>query len=534
MPPGVGVSGLESDGGDQFFCGGGSSGKVRAVRRPKQSGCVTGRGPHVAHRGVTARARPIPGNRSMSQEAALQAYGLYPDDGPATGLGRKLAAASEKPSLPWSFKVVDDASVNAFALPGGYIYVTRGLMTHLRTEAELVSVLGHEIGHVTGRHSASQMSKQQLAMGGLIVGMMVEPELQRFGGLAQQGLGVLFLKFGRDHENEADELGLRYMTREEYDPREMIEVFGVLDRVGRAEGGAGRMPEWLSTHPNPGNRQTNIQEEIAKTGATGSVVNRDAYLRHLDGMVFGDNPREGYFVGQAFYHPDLRFQLAFPRGFKTQNQRQAVAGVSEGQDAMVALTLTAGSSPEEAARKFLSQQGLQAGRTGRDTIGGLPAYEAFFEVATEQGALRGQVAFVAYDSKMYRLLAYTLGRAVRVVPEGVRRGDPQLRSAPGGALPGRPAQAHRSREAGPRDGARGVRPRLSLDGRERDDRAHQRRRREPAAGPRPAGQARRGRPPAGLSLRLLLERAEWEREKPRRAFQGSPGPVGLLGFAHVL
>jgi predicted Zn-dependent protease len=280
-------------------------------------------------------------------------------------------------------------------------------MTHLRTEAELMSVLGHEIGHVTGRHSASQMSKQQLAMGGLIVGMMVEPELQRFGGLAQQGLGVLFLKFGRDHENEADELGLRYMTREEYDPREMIEVFGVLDRVGRAEGGAGRMPEWLSTHPNPGNRQTNIQEEIAKTGATGSVVNRDAYLRHLDGMVFGDNPREGYFVGQAFYHPDLRFQLAFPRGFKTQNQRQAVAGVSEGQDAMVALTLTAGSSPEEAARKFLSQQGLQAGRTGRDTIGGLPAHEAFFEVATEQGALRGQVAFVAYDSKIYRLLAYT-------------------------------------------------------------------------------------------------------------------------------
>ena len=344
-----------------------------------------------------------------ADQQAVAAYGLYPDEqiqAYVGGLGRKLAAASEKPSLPWSFKVVDDATVNAFALPGGYIYVTRGLMTHLRTEAELVSVLGHEIGHVTGRHSASQMSKQQLAMGGLIVGMMVEPELQRFGGLAQQGLGVLFLKFGRDHENEADELGLRYMTREEYDPREMIEVFGVLDRVGRAEGGAGRMPEWLSTHPNPGNRQTNIQEQIAKTGATGSVVNRDAYLRHLDGMVFGDNPREGYFLGQAFYHPDMRFRLTFPGGFKTQNQRQAVAGVSEGQDAMVALTLTAG-TPEEAARRFLSQQGLQAGRTGRDPIGGLPAYEAFFEVATEQGALRGQVAFVAHDGKTFRLLAYT-------------------------------------------------------------------------------------------------------------------------------
>jgi predicted Zn-dependent protease len=269
-----------------------------------------------------------------------------------------------------------------------------------------VAVLGHEIGHVTGRHSASQMSKQQLAMGGLIVGMVVRPDLQRFGGLAQQGLGVLFLKFGRDDENEADELGLRYMTREDYDPREMIEVFGVLDRVTSAAG-AGRMPEWLSTHPDPGNRQTHIQELIRTTTAAGTLVNRDAYLRRLDGMVFGENPREGFFKGTAFYHPDLRFQLAFPRGFKTQNQRQAVAGLSEAQDAMIALTLAAGASPEDAARRFLSQEGLQLGRSGRDTIGGLPAYVAYFDAATEQGVLRGQVGFVAYDGKTYRILAYT-------------------------------------------------------------------------------------------------------------------------------
>jgi predicted Zn-dependent protease len=344
-----------------------------------------------------------------ADQQAVAAYGLYPDpkvQAYVEGLGKKLAAASERPSLPWSFKVVDDAAVNAFALPGGYIYVTRGIMTHLRSEAELVAVLGHEIGHVTGRHSASQMSKQQLAMGGLIVGMVVRPDLQRFGGLAQQGLGVLFLKFGRDDENEADELGLRYMTREHYDPREMIEVFGVLDRVTSAAG-AGRMPEWLSTHPDPGNRQTHIQELIRTTTAAGTLVNRDAYLRRLDGMVFGENPREGFFKGTAFYHPDLRFQLAFPRGFKTQNQRQAVAGLSEAQDAMIALTLAAGASPEDAARRFLSQEGLQLGRSGRDTIGGLPAYVAYFDAATEQGVLRGQVGFVAYDGKTYRILAYT-------------------------------------------------------------------------------------------------------------------------------
>ena len=356
---------------------------------------------------LVSEAQEIAMGKQADQEA-VAAYGLYPDpkvQAYVDQLGKRLSAATERPSLPWSFKVVDDPAVNAFALPGGYVYVTRGIMTHLRSEAELAAVLGHEIGHVTGRHSASQMSKQQLAMGGLIVGMAVKPELQRFGGLAQQGLGLLFLKFGRDDEKEADELGLRYMTRESYDPREMLEVFGVLDRVTRAAGG-GRMPDWLSTHPSPENRLARIQDEITATGVSGRIVNRPEYLRRLDGMVFGENPREGFFRDNAFYHPDLRFQLAFPRGFKTQNQKQAVVGVSEAQDAMVALTLVAGTSPEAAARQLLSQQGVQAGRSGRDTIGGLPAYTAFFEAATDEGSLRGEVAFVSYAGKLYRLLGY--------------------------------------------------------------------------------------------------------------------------------
>jgi predicted Zn-dependent protease len=358
---------------------------------------------------LVSEAQEIAMGKAADQEA-VAAYGLYPDRGVQAyveRLGQGLAARCERPDLPWSFKVVDDPSVNAFALPGGYIYVTRGIMTHLRSEAELVAVLGHEIGHVTGRHSASQMSKQQLAMGGLIVGMAVAPELQRFGGLAQQGLGLLFLKFGRDDESEADELGLRYMVRQDYDPREMLDVFAVLDGVTRAGGGGDRMPDWLSTHPSPGNRTARIQAQIAKSEASGTIVRRREYMQELDGMVFGDNPREGFFRGNAFYHPDLRFELAFPRGFKTQNQKQAVVGVSEPQDAVIALTLAAGVSPEEAARQFFSQQGVQAGRSGRDSVGGLPAYTALFEVASDQGALRGEVSFVSYEGKVYRILGYT-------------------------------------------------------------------------------------------------------------------------------
>lgn len=356
---------------------------------------------------LVSEAQEIAMGKEADQEA-VAAYGLYDDprvQAYVSELGQRLAAKSERPSLPWSFKVVDDPAVNAFALPGGYIYVTRGIMAHLRSEAELAAVMGHEIGHVTGRHSASQMSKQTLAMGGLVLGMVVKPELQDFAGLAQQGLGLLFLKFGRDDENQADELGLRYMTRADYDPREMLAVFGVLDGVTRAEGG-GRMPDWLSTHPSPGNRLTRIQGQIAATGASGSVVERAEYLRRLDGMVFGENPREGYFRDNAFYHPDLRFQLTFPAGFRTQNQKQAVVGVSEAQDALVALTLAAGASPEEAARQFFSQQGVQAGRSGRDNVGGLPAYTAFFEAATQEGTLRGEVSFVSYEGKIYQLMGY--------------------------------------------------------------------------------------------------------------------------------
>jgi len=357
---------------------------------------------------LVSEAQEIAMGKEADQEA-VAAYGLYPDPGIqayVNDLGQRLAAKSERPGLPWSFKVVDDPAVNAFALPGGYIYVTRGIMAHLGSEAELAGVVGHEIGHVTGRHSASQLSKQQLAMGGLVLGMVVKPELQQFAGLAQQGLGLLFLKFGRDDENQADELGLRYMTRVSYDPRELLGVFGVLEGVTRAEGG-GRMPDWLSTHPSPGNRLARIQGQIDTTGASGTVVKRTEYMRRLDGMVFGDNPREGFFRENAFYHPDLRFKLAFPRGFETQNQKQAVVGVSQAKDAIIALTLAAGTSPEEAAREFFSQQGLRAGRSGRDTVGGLPAYTGFFEVATEEGTLRGEVAFVSYADRIYRILAYT-------------------------------------------------------------------------------------------------------------------------------
>src|SRR5262245_47941364 len=327
----------------------------------------------------------------------VSGMGLDPDSGRqryVRELGMKLARLSERPNLPWTFRVIDDQVVNAFAVPGGHIYVTRGILAHLNSEAELASVLGHEIGHVTARHSVTQMSRQQLAQIGLVVGTVLKPELSRYAGIAPQGLGVLFLKYSRDDESQADQLGLRYMRRGGYDAHRMPEVFALLDRVSQASGG-GRVPEWLATHPNPGNRRESIERQIAviPPDSIGRLVNRDGYLRHIDGVVFGDNPRDGFFKGTEFFQPDLKFKISFPAGWTTQNQRQAVVGVSAQQDAMQQLSLSDQATPEAAAQAFFSKQGIR-GSANRASVHGFAAAGGLFSATTEDSSvLSGRVAF---------------------------------------------------------------------------------------------------------------------------------------------
>jgi predicted Zn-dependent protease len=357
---------------------------------------------------LVSEAQEIQMGQEADQEVGAS-MGLYEDEGLQSylaGIGAQLAKTSERPALPWTFRVVDDASVNAFALPGGFIYVTRGLMAHVSSEAELASVVGHEIGHVTARHSVSQITKSQLASVGLVAGMIVSPQLARFGDLAQAGMGLLFMKFSRNDESQADDLGLRYMTRQDYDPHEMVEVFNLLDRVGEASG-EGRAPSWLSTHPAPENRAQRIQAEIQSQHLTGTRVVEEPYLRRLEGMVFGENPREGFFEATSFYHPELRFQLTFPRGWQTQNQKQAVAAQSPQEDAIMALTLAPGTSADQAADQFLRQQGLRAGNPQRVNVGGLPAVTAVFEAIAGDTPVAGRVAFVDHGDKVYRILGYT-------------------------------------------------------------------------------------------------------------------------------
>jgi predicted Zn-dependent protease len=359
---------------------------------------------------LVSESQEIQMGQQASQEVA-QSIGLYNDSKAQSyvaSLGKKMAAASERPNLPWEFHVVDDASVNAFALPGGFIYVTRGLMASINDEAELATVVGHEIGHVTNRHSVQQISKAQLAQLGLGIGSVLSSDIARFGQLASAGLSVLFLKYSRDAENQADQAGFRYALNQNYDVREMTKVFETLSRISEA-GGEGKLPEWLATHPNPENRIQHIEKMLdtlhRAPGTQG--VNRDQYLQHIQGMTYGVDPRQGYFEGTHFYHPQMKFQLSFPDGWKVQNTPQAVASISPNQDAIIQLALAGQASPQQAAQQFLSQQGVQAGQASTNSINGLPAASSYFQAQTEQGAIQGIISFISYNGTTFGLMGYT-------------------------------------------------------------------------------------------------------------------------------
>ncbi len=345
--------------------------------------------------------------------AARASIGIYPDSALQRyvhALGGRLAATTERPALPWNYEVVDDPEVNAFAAPGGKVFVTRGILSYLSSEAELAGVLGHESGHVTARHTAQQITRQQLFGIGLAGASILSPQVAQAAGAIQQGLGLLFLSYSRGDEAQADDLGFRYLRRLNYDPREMSKTFETLERVGTLSGG-GRVPTWASTHPDPGDRLQKAQQRAAAVPADSlriALVNRDAYLRVIDGIVFGVNPRQGYFEGSRFNHPDLRFRIEFPSGWQTQNQADAVLAVSPQNDAVVQLSLGGTESPDALLQKFAQQQGVQTGSAQRTTVNGLTAATATFQAQDQQGnQLAGRVMYVSYSGTTYQLLGYS-------------------------------------------------------------------------------------------------------------------------------
>ncbi len=346
------------------------------------------------------------------------------------GIGRRLAAATERPGLPWTFTVVDTPAVNAFALPGGFIYLTRGILAHLNSEAEVAGVLGHEIAHVTARHSAAQYSKQTAGSLGLLLGQIFVPELQPFGQAAEAGLGLLFLKFGRDDELQADSLGAGYAAAEGWDPNG---VANMLETLGRLAEGTDRkgVPNWLSTHPMPADRVARLDERVATLRAQATrelVVNRAAYLERIDGLMFGENPREGVIRGNAFLHPDMRFRVEFPQGWRVQNSPQQVVAQPTGGGGFVFLQLVQarGRTLSEVAANDLGQSGLEYIDGGETRINGLPAFVATFRGQMQQmGDVVLRSAWIGHDNKVFRLAGLAGTSAYRQIQQIV---DTSVRS----------------------------------------------------------------------------------------------------------
>ena len=253
----------------------------------------------------------------------LQAY--------VTEIGQDLARVSHRPNLPWTFTVVDSPAINAFALPGGYVYVTRGLLAYLDDESELAGVLGHEIGHVTARHAAQAYTRQAEASLGLTVLSIFVPGVQPFTQLGSAGLSVLFLKNDRAAELEADRLGVEYGSGAGWDPSGVPRFLATLARVDAlSENG---VPNWLSTHPAPESRVGRAEPVAGKfASTTATKKNRDAYLDHIAGLLHGDNPKDGIVRGNVFLHPALRLGLTFPDGWEVMNSPSAVMAREPGTE----------------------------------------------------------------------------------------------------------------------------------------------------------------------------------------------------------
>jgi predicted Zn-dependent protease len=258
-------------------------------------------------------------------DRALQAY--------VTRIGNELVAVSELADLDFTFTVLDSEIVNAFALPGGYVYVTRGLIALADNEAELASVLAHEIGHVTARHSAQRYDRAQLGsiaagvatiLGGVLLGDVGAQLGQQVGGL---GAAAYVQSYSREQEFEADQLGVRYLGRAGYDPQAMASFLDKLrakDELARAgrRGGSG-VPSFLASHPRAADRVARVAREAGGgTGRTG----RDAYLAAIDGLVYGSSPAQGFVRGQTFEHPELRVRFKAPEGFELVNTPSRVIG----------------------------------------------------------------------------------------------------------------------------------------------------------------------------------------------------------------
>jgi len=343
----------------------------------------------------------------------LQQYRKY--DNPALQayvqtIGDELARNSHRPNLVYRFTVLDSPEVNAFALPGGYIYITRGLLSYLNSEAELAAVLGHEIGHVTARHGVRQQSAN--AATGLIAAIIAASTNVRGANDALNALGTALVRgYGRDHELEADGLGAEYLAQSQYDPQAMLKVIGVLKdqetfekQLAKAEQRESRAYHGVfSTHPDNDKRLQGVIGKAEKLRrGTGQRLNRDIFLKQIDGLVFGDSEKDGIFRGQNFYHKDLRIAATFPKGWRVKNLPDRLLAVAPKNAATLQMTVTDINrriSPRQFMQTRLKLKNMRNGENVHQK--GMKGYTAIADASTPFGKRDTRFIVLFYRDKAY-------------------------------------------------------------------------------------------------------------------------------------
>ena len=366
----------------------------------------------------------------------LQAY--------VDGIGQRLAKGSQRPGLPWMFTVLDSPEINAFALPGGYVYVTRGILAQLQDEGELAGVIGHEIGHVTARHGAQRATRQQTAGLGVLAGTVLGAVLESrgAGGLGQvasqvsQSVAAGYVaSYSRDQELQADRLGAEYLAGNGYDPRNVVEILQMLRNQERftvdAAKAAGRAPQqrnsWLASHPSNDQREREaaaIVQSLPVPQGAARNDGRQRYLQMIDGITWGESREQGLTRGRDFFHESLGIAISAPEGWRVVNGSEAVAIVNPAGDAgLVMRTVPPSAGSDHAA--VLRQLNPVSGGLERRTINGLQATHFDGVVRDAQGGTQAAAATVVTGPGA-RL--YLLGYAARDL-SALQRARSQLREA---------------------------------------------------------------------------------------------------------
>ncbi len=385
-------------------------------------GCATN--PVTGHKDlVTMSAEQEVAIGRESHPKILQKYGRYDDEALqayVSGLGQRIAAVSHRPDLQYTFTVLDSEEINAFALPGGYVYITRGILAYLNSEAELVAVMGHEVGHVTARHAVRQQTGATAAgVGATLIGILTGSG--DLASIANMAGTALVSGYGRDMELEADDLGAQYLDRLGYDPDAMIDVVRLLKnqesfevQLARQEGREPRVYHGVfATHPD---NDTRLKEVVAAAHKVdhgeARPDGRQVYLDRINGLPFGPSRAQGVVRGSRFYHADMGFTVAFPTGWTIQNTPTKVVAFTPQKDAFLELTALP-VPPDTDPRAFLTRNlaGIPLTDAGPLDMNGLRGYTV---VAREVPLPWGNRGPARYAVVYFNNLAYVFRGATRL------------------------------------------------------------------------------------------------------------------------